>query len=291
MFKAKRLSLVCFIITLILLTGFFYLSKKRRVALTQEKLEEAREKLEKKIEELRARGIPVRQVYVNESKGALIVLLEVRCKRFYEVKEVKRNFVRPIRAMIGYEVPVLFPSLPKKRILIGNPPAPLDELEKSVEKWLSVSWKLETKLGVKEVAVDRKRGLLHVLLENLTDEVVEEIRGVVGYGIPLEVEEADYWITSLYVGKPGTKKVEELEEAREKLLEFYHNKSFGLQALDVIDEEEASFLGEEGALLSLGLKEITSDKVRIIREIVGYDIPLLITEGEVILDKGPSPIH
>ena len=46
-----------------------------------------------------------------------------------------------------------------------------------------------------------------------------------------------------------------------------------------------------GALLSLGLKEITSDKVRIIREIVGYDIPLLITEGEVILDKGPSPIH
>ncbi|GEM_PF-6735723 len=250
-------------------------------------IQKAKGRLEDELENLRSRGVPISQVYIDEAKGALVVDLNIRCSRSYKVKEVKKNYVKPIREIVGYDIPILFPKPPEKVVLIGNPPAPLGDLEKALEKWQQNVWKENPVLAAEtSLWIDLKRGLLFALTENLTGDRISEIREIIGYDIPIEIKEPNFWVTSLYIGKPGTKTVEELEEARKRIIEFHHrNKTLELQMLDVIDEEEASLLGEEGTLLCVGIKNITYDKVKLIRETVGYDVPLLIRVSRIVLDS------
>ncbi len=279
---------------LILLGSFFllyHIKHRKRWTLPQllEEIQEAKGRLEDEIENLRARGVPISKIYVSEVKGALVVELNIRCSRFYKVKEVNENCVKPIREIVGYDIPILFPKPPAKMVLLGNPPAPLDDLEKALKKWQLNVWKENPVLGAEtSVWVDSKRGLLFVLTENLTDDRISEIREIIEYDVPMEVWERNYWITSLYVGKPGTKTMKELEEARNIVWEFHQrNKTLELRMLDIVDEEEASLLGEEGTLLHIGIRNITYERVRIIKELVGYDVPLLIWEGEASVDENP----
>ena len=285
-------GLLILALCLVLLGSIFllyYFKHREHWTLPQllKEIQKAKGRLEDEIENLRSRGVPISQVYVSKVKGALVVELSIRCSKSCKVKEAKENYVKPIREIIGYDIPILFPKPPEKVVLIGNPPVPLDDLEKAIEKWKQNIWKENPVLAAEtSLWIDSEKGLLLALTENLTPNRISEIREIVGYDIPIEIKEPNFWITSLYIGKPGTKTVKKLEEARKRIIEFHHrNKTLELQVLDVIDEEEASLLGEEGTLLCVEIRNITFEKVRIIREIVGYDVPLLIEEGEAALDR------
>ena len=291
------------LVALITLAGFsflFYLSSRASKPVTLSKLlrelERAKERLEGELEDLGARGLQIGQIYVDEEKGGLVVMVNERCRKHSEAVMLKKKYLAPIRGIVGYDLPVVFMKLPPRSVSVGDPPASIDELDRAKEELFSNAWIVWPMLGVREAAIDCERGMLLIELEKeLTEERIDEIREIVGLNIPLEITETSYWGTSLYVGKPGTKTAEELERAMCKIVESHQqNKTLGLQAveyratIDVIDEDAARFDGEEGALLYAGLKEITHERVKTIREIVGYDVPLLIEESEVALDGEPQ---
>lgn len=217
----------------------------------------AKEKLEKELENLRDKGIPVEFVDIDKEKGCLVVAF----------KDMEPQYVKPIREIVGYDIPILFRELELKRVSVGEPPASLlkiceahNLLVEGLDYWVDSS-------------IDAERGLLRIRLRDLTDEEIHKIRGIVGHDVPIEFVERE-WMDKLFVGKPSLELLEELENALRRLYQARY------QARDelVLDAISGSGVDEENGLLKIYLWDLGdryAESIEAIRRVAGYDIPLV----------------
>jgi len=72
----------------------------------------AKGELEKELEDLRSKGIPVEFVDIDDEIGCLVVAF----------KDAEPQYIEPIREIVGYDIPILFRELELKRVSFGEPP-------------------------------------------------------------------------------------------------------------------------------------------------------------------------
>lgn len=223
------------------------------IHLAQESPNRKLAKLERKLDNLRDKGIPIEFVDVDDEIGCLIVAFN----------DMKPEYVEPVREIVGYDRPVLFRELELKKVLVGEPPESLLEICRAVN--------ILEESGVYYLLyshphIDMERGLLHLEFKDLTDEKIQTIRGLVGYDVPIEFEERE-WKDQLYIGKPPLM-LEELKDA-----------DVNLERADCKIVRDAIFsttVDERAGLLKIYLWKLENyaETIEAIRDVVGYETPL-----------------
>ncbi len=239
-----------------------------------EELKEAKKKLEKQMDYLRSHGIPIKSVKINETIMALVVSFD----------DMKVQYVEPIRNIIGYHVPVIFYELKGKKLFIGKPPASRSKLVEAYHKLALTG--IADNIGISSMRIDSIRGLLYIRVYELTNNTISMIRKIIGYEIPVIIEEVP-WAPKglrLYIGKPSSKPLSVLEEIKEKLVKEWpklREKGIPLTLIDVCDFKEGARWACGGTLY-LSLEELKYEYIKALRDIVGYDTPLVIVKAKPI---------
>ncbi len=149
---------------------------------------------------LRDQGVPVERVYRDDDFGCIVV----------EFMDMEDEYVQPVREIVGYGQPVLFRELETPEVHIGEPPSTPLEVCRAYNA-------LEEGLGHRVIKEpDFVDGLLHLtFMDELTENEVETVTGLVGGGVAIEFHEWR-WKDRILVGEP-TFETERLEAALSSL--------------------------------------------------------------------------
>jgi len=207
--------------------------------------------LERELENLRDKGIPIEYIDMDEDIGCLIAAF----------RDMEYEYVQPVREIVGYEQPILFRELEPPRVLVGDPPAPLLDICRALNT-------LEESLDLRAMkSIDFERGLLRLeFLRDLTQLDVEEITLLVGKDVPVEYVERE-WKDRLYVGEPLFV-TQNLEDA---LTRIYESES------NIVENSiSGSGVDEERGMLRIGLWKLDdyTKAIEAIRDIIGEDTPV-----------------
>jgi hypothetical protein len=151
---------------------------------------------------LREHGVPIESVAFDYQLGCVVA----------SFRDVKAEYVGPVREIVGYDQPILFRELEGRRTLIGDPPAPVLDICTALNRLFDS----DEYFG--SYTIDFERGLLHLDLSALDLDEVERISGIVAADMPIEFEERPWW-DRLYVGTPSGD-MKHLEEASRSLSEL-----------------------------------------------------------------------
>jgi len=208
-------------------------------------------RLEREIENLRDKGIPIEYIDMDEDIGCPIATF----------RDMEHEYVQPVREIVGYDQPILFRELEPPRVLVGDPTAPLLDICKALNT-------LEESLDLRAIkSIDFERGLLRLeFLQDFTQQDIEEITLLVGKDVPIEfVERA--WKDRLYVGEPSFV-TQNLEYA---LTRLYESES-GIVESSI----SGSGVDEERGMLRIGLWKLDNyrEAIEATRDIIGIDTPV-----------------
>lgn len=207
-------------------------------------------RLERASDNLRSKGIPIESISLDDEIGYLVV----------EFGDMKQQYIEPVREIIGYPVPVLFRKLESKQVLSGEPPAQLFELCNALNV---LNENLDYLISAD---IDIEKGLLVLECRDLTDEIIQDVIGVVGDEVPIRFLERPCWDT-VYIGEPSSD-IGSLKAAGEKL-----DPSIQSGIRDIVVR---TCIDESAGLLEVHLYDLDEYGTHIesIRNIVGNDIPL-----------------
>jgi hypothetical protein len=208
-------------------------------------------KLERKLDNLREKGISIEYVDIDDEIGYLVVAFN----------DMEPEYVEPVREIVGYDRPVLFRELELKRVLVGEPPASLLKICRAINLLIEVGYRVDSR-------VDVERGLLRLIFRDLIDEEIQKIRGLVGHDVPIEFEKRE-WRDQLYIGKPSLM-LEALEDASRKLGQAK------TQSKLIQNTVSGSGVDRKAGLLKIYLWEQENyvEIIEVIRNVLEYDTPL-----------------
>ena len=208
--------------------------------------------LRREMENLRDQGVPVERVYRDDDFGCLVV----------EFMDMEDEYVQPVREIVGYGQPVLFRELETPEALVGEPPStPLDvcvaynALEEGLDHRM-----------IKEP--DFVEGLLRLkFMDELTENEVEAVTGLVGEGVAIEFHEWG-WKDRILVGEP-TFETEKLEAALSRLEELPMSIRDAMWGNPSVDERMG--------MLRIDLYRLRrySGVIEAVRDAVGGDTPVV----------------
>ena len=204
--------------------------------------------LENKMEDLREKGIPLKDAHVDDTLGCLVV----------EFKDMEREYVESVRETVGYEHPILFRELEENKVLIGHPPAPILDICRVLNSLF------ESGEYYGQYSIDFERGLLHLILRDLGQGEIDRITRIVGDEVPIEFEELA-WMDRLYVGRPSHD-IDYLENASWLLSELGESINSAISGTGV--SEETGYL--KISLYKHGCYPYT---ISAIREVLGPETP------------------
>ncbi len=156
--------------------------------------------LRREMENLRDQGVPVERVYRDDDFGCLVV----------EFMDMEDEYVQPVREIVGYGQPVLFRELETPEAHVGEPPSTPLEVCRAYNA-------LEEGLDLRVIKEPNfVGGLLRLtFMDELTENEVETVTGLVGGGVAIEFHEWG-WKDRVLVGEP-TFETEKLEAALSRL--------------------------------------------------------------------------
>lgn len=208
--------------------------------------------LRREMEHLRDQGVPVERVYRDDDFGCLVV----------EFMDMEDEYVQPVREVVGYGQPVLFRELETPEALVGEPPSTPLEVCRAYNA-------LEEGLDHRVIKEpDFVGGLLRLkFMDELTENEVEAVTGLVGEGVAIEFHEWG-WKDRILVGEP-TFETERLEAALsrlEGLPESIRDAMWGNPSVD-----------ERMGMLRIDLYRLRrySGVIDAVRDAVGGDTPVV----------------
>lgn len=207
--------------------------------------------LRRKMEHLRSQGVPVERVYRDDDFGCLVV----------EFRDMEDEYVQPVREIVGYGQPVLFRELETPEAHVGEPPSTPLEVCQAYNA-------LEEGLGLRvNKEPDFVGGLLRLtFMDELTENEVEIVTGLVGGGVAIEFHEWR-WKDRILVGEP-TFETEKLEAALSRFEGLPESIRDAMRGTPNVDERTG--------MLRIDLYRLRrySGVIEAVRDAVGGDTPV-----------------
>jgi len=208
--------------------------------------------LRREMGSLRDQGVPVERVYRDDDFGCLVV----------EFMDMEDEYVQPVREIVGYGQPILFKELETPEAHVGEPPSTPLEVCRAYNA-------LEEGLDLRVIKEpDFVGGLLRLtFMDELTENEVETVTGLVGGGVAIEFHEWG-WKDRILVGEP-TFETEKLEAALfrlEGLPESIRDAIWGNPSVD-----------NRTGMLKINLYRLRrySGVIDAVRDAVGGDTPVV----------------